>query len=241
MPIITPRPSPNRSPRIFGDPINLVVLHATVGSFGNSLSWLRNPRSGVSSHYLISKAGDVAGLVDESEQAWHAGVSFWRGRTDLNRYSVGIETENLTGMKGFVGQDPWTEAQYEAVAWLVQNICERRRIAKDRQHIVTHREIAPRRKSDPLGFDMDRVMRGVGGKVEIAEEDAYFVVPSRANIRQGPGTIFPVAAQALRGQKIYVDALVQGEMMAGSNLWAHMARRPSQQFDLGFIKIGRRP
>jgi N-acetyl-anhydromuramyl-L-alanine amidase AmpD len=237
MPIIAPRPSPNRSPRILGDPIDLVVLHATVGGFQGSLSWLRNPASGVSSHYLISKQGDIANLVDEGEQAWHAGVTFWRGRSDLNRYSIGIEIENLTGMKGFVGQDPWMPQQYEAVSWLVQNICARRRIAKDRRHIVSHAEIAPRRKTDPVGFDMDGLMQRIGAQEVVAEPDVYFVVPSRVNIRQGPSTSYPVAAQALRGQKLYIDALVQGESLGGSNLWAHMKRMPPTQFDVGFILL----
>jgi hypothetical protein len=208
-----------------------------VGGFQGSLSWLRNPRSGVSSHYLISKQGDVISLVDESEMAWHAGVTFWRGRTNLNRYSIGIEIENLTDMRGFKGQDPWLPQQYQAVSWLVQNICARRRIPKDRQHIITHQEIAPRRKTDPAGFDMDELMRRIGGQAVVAEPDAYFVVPSRVNIRQGPGTLFPVATQALRGQKLFIDAIVEGEMLAGSNKWAHMARRPPQQFDLGFVKL----
>jgi hypothetical protein len=201
------------------------------------MSWLRNPKSGVSSHYLISKQGDIVNLVDEAEMAWHAGLTFWRGGTNLNRYSVGIEIENLTGMKGFKGQDPWMPEQYEAVAWLVKNICARRHIPMDRQHIITHAEIAPRRKSDPAGFDMDELMRLIGGQAVAAETDAYFVVVSRANIRQGPGTLFPVATQALRGQKIYVDAIVEDEMMSGSKKWAHMARRPPEQWDAGFLKL----
>ena len=80
-------------------------------------------------------------------------------------------------------------------------------------------------------------MRRIGGEVVVVEQDAYFVVPSRVNIRQGPSTTYPVAAQALRGQKLYIDAIVEGETMMGSNKWAHMARRPPQQFDLGFIKL----
>jgi hypothetical protein len=155
----------------------------------------------------------------------------------LNRYSIGIEIENLTGAKGFVGQDPYPGISVDAVAWLVNSICERRHIPKDRQHIVTHAEVAPRRKSDPAGFDMDELMRRIGGRAAPKEDDAYFVVVSRANVRQGPGTLFPVATQALRGQKIFVDAIVEGEMMSGSNKWAHMARRPPEQWDAGFIKV----
>ena len=98
-------------------------------------------------------------------------MSFWRGRTDLNRYSIGIEIENLTGMKGFVGEDSYTGISVEAVAWLVNNICERRYIPKDRQHIITHAEIAPRRKTDPLGFDMDALMRRIGGQAAPKEDD----------------------------------------------------------------------
>lgn len=233
--INTGSPSPNKSPRIPGDPINLIVLHATVGSFGGSLSWLRNPASEVSTHYLISKQGDITNLVDESEQAWHAGISFWRGRTNLNRYSIGIEIENLTGVKGFIGQDSYPGIQIEAVAWLVERVCARRGIPLDRQHIVTHADIAPRRKTDPSGLDVDTLMRLLGGQVDAIEADAWYVVPSRVNIRQGPGTNFPVAAQAYRGQKLYIDAIVEGERLAGNNLWAHMKRMPPEQFDLGFV------
>jgi N-acetylmuramoyl-L-alanine amidase len=32
--------------------------------------------------------------VPESELAWHAGISFWRGTNRINDTSVGIELEN---------------------------------------------------------------------------------------------------------------------------------------------------
>jgi hypothetical protein len=49
--------------------------------------------------------------------------------------------------------------------------------------------------------------------------------------------VFPVATQALRGQKIYMDAIVEGETMMGSNKWANVARRPPEQLDARFIKL----
>jgi hypothetical protein len=82
---------------------------------------------------------------------------------------------------------------------------------------------------------MDKLMRRIGGQEVVVEPDVYFVVPSRANIRQGSNTSYPVAAQALRGQKLYIGALVQGEALAGNSLWAHMARRLPEQWDMGFI------
>ena len=223
---IAPRPSPNRSPRIPGDPIDLICLHATVGSFSSALSWLRNPSSGVSTHYLISKQGDIANLVDETEQAWHAGVSFWRGRTDINRYSIGIELENAND-----GKDPYPEAQRDALAWLVNIICFRRCIPKDRQHIVTHYEIAPRRKSDPAGFSMPDLMRRIGSNEAVLQPDVYYVVPSRVNVRQGPGTMFDVAAQLQRGDAVNVDTIIGGEPLFGTAWWAHLAD------GRGFVKV----
>jgi N-acetylmuramoyl-L-alanine amidase len=231
------RQSPNRSPRRPGDPIDLVVLHATVGTFASSLAWLTNPASGVSAHYLIAKSGTIARLVDEADMAWHAGVSFWRGRTDINRYSIGIELENLTGMRGFVGQDPYPEPQIAALAHLVDAICLRHGIPRDRQHIVTHAEIAPRRKTDPAGFPMDTFMRRIGACAEPAQptDQIYWVAVSRANVRQGPGTHFPIAGQLARGDRVVVDVVVEGERLAGDARWAHLARRPPTQYDLGFV------
>jgi N-acetyl-anhydromuramyl-L-alanine amidase AmpD len=55
------------------------------------------------------------------------------------------------------------------MAWLVQNVCARRQIPIDRQHIVTHAEIVPRRKHDPVGFDMDDLMRRIGGQAGAVE------------------------------------------------------------------------
>ncbi|SUG29913.1 N-acetylmuramoyl-L-alanine amidase [Salmonella enterica subsp. arizonae] len=37
----------------------------------------------------------IFNLVDENERAWHAGVSSWAGRSNLNDTSIGIEMVNL--------------------------------------------------------------------------------------------------------------------------------------------------
>src|ERR1700712_1366479 len=112
--------SPNHSQR--SDPIDLVVMHSSVSTFQSALDWLRNPASRVSSHYLVSPAGEVIRLVEEAEMAWHAGVSFWRGRSNLNRWSIGIELANRTGAKGFVGIDQYPAVQLQAAVELVQDI-----------------------------------------------------------------------------------------------------------------------
>ena len=39
---------------------------------------LQNPKSKVSSHYLIKNNGQIIRLVPDLYEAWHAGVSTWK-------------------------------------------------------------------------------------------------------------------------------------------------------------------
>ena len=38
--------------------VDRIVIHVTEGSFWGAVTWLRNPRSHGSSHYVISRGGD---------------------------------------------------------------------------------------------------------------------------------------------------------------------------------------
>ena len=109
--------------------IDQIVVHVTEGSFLGSVRWLRNPRSHGSSHYVISRRGEIVQLVSTSDVAWHAG----NGRT--NRRSIGIEHEGRTRRGGF------TRAQYEASARLVAYLAHRFDIPLDRRHVIGHHEV----------------------------------------------------------------------------------------------------
>ncbi len=86
-------PSPNFDDR--KSAIDMLVFHYT-GRPGlkESLAWLTDPVKKVSAHYLIGEAGEVFQLVEESKRAWHAGVSYWAGKKDINSCSIGIEIHN---------------------------------------------------------------------------------------------------------------------------------------------------
>lgn len=58
---------------------------------------------------------------------------------------------------------------------------------------------------------------------------------ANANVRQGPGTSFPVAGRMKPGTILFVDAVKVGEAVDGNHLWVHMARVPNEQADLGFV------
>ncbi len=73
--------------------IKFIVLHHVQANSADEAIRLFKENQ-VSSHFLIDEEGEIFGLVDEKDIAWHAGVSFWRGVDGLNKNSVGIEFIN---------------------------------------------------------------------------------------------------------------------------------------------------
>ena len=134
--------------------IKVLVIHYTADDFDTSLATLTDKN--VSSHYLIpAKPPAPQGkpriwqLVPESELAWHAGISFWRGTNRINDTSVGIELENrgwrqTDGVKTFT---PFEPGQIAALIPLARDIIARYDIKP--QNVVAHSDIAPQRKDDP--------------------------------------------------------------------------------------------
>jgi N-acetyl-anhydromuramyl-L-alanine amidase AmpD len=58
-----------------------------------ALDRLTSPEAKVSAHYLVDEDGTVY-RWSTIKRAWHAGKSRWRGITDVNSASVGIEIVN---------------------------------------------------------------------------------------------------------------------------------------------------
>ncbi len=126
-------------------PITMLMLHYTGMPTGQeALARLCDVASKVSAHYLIDMDGTVHSLVPEEKRAWHAGVGFWRGVTDINSASIGIELVN----KGHEwGYHPFPEAQMAALLDLCKGIVHRHTIPA--QNIIGHSDGAPSRKTDP--------------------------------------------------------------------------------------------
>ncbi|WP_428945711.1 N-acetylmuramoyl-L-alanine amidase [Pantoea sp. FN060301] len=134
--------------------VKVLVIHYTAEEFPEALATLTARE--VSAHYLIpavplEKSGrpTLVRLVPESQLAWHAGPSFWRGATRLNDTSVGIELENPGYTRTAEGRKwyPFTAQQMAALRPLARDIVQRYAIPA--QNVVGHSDIAPQRKQDP--------------------------------------------------------------------------------------------
>jgi len=146
---LTDRPSPNHGERLpeggGAAVVDMLVIHYTgMVPDARALDWLCNQASQVSAHYFIDAAGAACRLVPEDRRAWHAGVSAWRGATDINSRSIGIELANPGHEFGY--QD-FPNAQINALITLAGDIVARHPIPP--RNVVGHSDIAPARKIDP--------------------------------------------------------------------------------------------
>ena len=126
-------------------PVEMLVLHYTgMKTFQEALNRMRDSGAKVSAHYVVDETGETYRLVDEEKRAWHAGVSSWRKKTDINSRSIGIEIVNPGHEFGY---RPFPDIQIKAVIELCNGIINRYRISPE--NIVGHSDIAPTRKKDP--------------------------------------------------------------------------------------------
>jgi N-acetyl-anhydromuramyl-L-alanine amidase AmpD len=120
--------------------IDMVIIHYTEVSMAKTIEIFQDPNAKVSSHYMIGKKGGLYQFVREEDKAWHAGDSYWQGRTALNNNSIGIEIVND-------GKSPYTNKQVASLITLLRDLVKRYNIQL--KNILGHSDIAPLRKDDP--------------------------------------------------------------------------------------------
>jgi N-acetylmuramoyl-L-alanine amidase len=139
------RVSPNFGPRREAMKPDCIILHYTGMETGEPAeAWLCAPESEVSSHYLVHEDGRVVQMVRESDRAWHAGRGSWRGLSDVNSFSIGIEIVNPGPLRD---HPDFEAAQIEAVIALCLDIAARHAVVAER--VLAHSDVAPGRKADP--------------------------------------------------------------------------------------------
>lgn len=125
----------------FNRKIKYIIIHYTgMKNQKLAIKRLQSRVAKVSAHYLISKRGKIFQMVDDSNIAWHAGVSRWGGDINLNSKSIGIELVNN-------GDETFPKIQIKSLSRLIKILKKKYRIKKE--NILGHSDIAPERKKDP--------------------------------------------------------------------------------------------
>ncbi len=179
--------------------IRFILLHFDAASNSTSaVNWLTKKASGVSADLHITRDGKVTQMAKFNQITWHAGRSEWNGFTNLNRYAIGIEQENMGLVKG-VYQD-WTEVQIQKCIEVCKALVKSYPTITD---ILGHEEVAmPRGRKDDPGpkFPMERVRREVFGTMYLAKK----TTTSDLNLRSGPGTNHSVISVLKKGTPVNV-------------------------------------
>ncbi|MAD92017.1 MAG: 1,6-anhydro-N-acetylmuramyl-L-alanine amidase AmpD [Gammaproteobacteria bacterium] len=151
--------SPNRDSRPDNSIVELVLLHGISlppGQFGgpgvealflNKLDCNAHPYfegihgMRVSAHLFIRRDGELLQFVPFNERAWHAGESYFRGRSRCNDFSIGIELE---------GEDKinYDDRQYNILSEVLMALMKAYPQLTMRE-FVGHSDVASSRKSDP--------------------------------------------------------------------------------------------
>lgn len=154
----------------------ILVFHFTAISFDDTVAVFKDttPGNRVSAHLVVARDGRIVQFVDFNLRAWHAGSSAWRGLTDINSHSIGIELENAGSIRQlgerFIGEEgpvvpaeQVIEAAHKNAKWTMTHwhrYSEAQLVASyaiatalvgayGLRDIVGHDDIAPDRKRDP--------------------------------------------------------------------------------------------
>lgn len=223
-----------------------VVLHVVEGSFQSALNTFRSRLTQKSAHFTIAKSGAIAQHVSIHDSAWANGLEYIGGRwrsaegnwviptwPDLvrginpNRYTISIEHEGFW-------QEPWTTAMRAANDQVLRYIAEQTGLYYvPHRSLIGHYEINPVDRAHCPGPHVDYV--AIAAAANGAQR--FRVVVDVANIRQGPGTSFPIAGQMRRGEILVADKVLTGQPVGGDSRWAHIGPADPLRANLGFVHM----
>jgi N-acetyl-anhydromuramyl-L-alanine amidase AmpD len=139
-----------KTPNVSAKPIvpRAIVLHHSGGSYAGGVSWIKNPASRVSYHCLVAPDGRRTVFANPEQRTWHAGVSSWRGKRDLNSWSVGAS------FAGDTNKEPLADAAMASMAEYLVPVMRRYKLGlKD---VTDHRTVSPGRKDDLRPSELTR-------------------------------------------------------------------------------------
>ncbi|MCF8018281.1 MAG: peptidoglycan recognition protein family protein [Vallitaleaceae bacterium] len=265
---ITKKNSPNKYNGRSGWKPDMIVCHITEGSYAGAVSWLCNPKSQASAHFVVAKDGRITQLVDLRDGSWCNGTStnpsskVYYGesslkavrdrKTNANYYTVSIEHEGF--WKG--GKGKLTEAQKAATIELIKHIRSEVKsifgveIPADRAHIVGHYEVSPITKPNCPGqnFQFDEIISVVnGGAQEVKtpevtkQSSGSFKVGDVATVKK-TATKYATGqniASFVKGGKYTIKELKKDRaLLSGINSWVYLKDLEGQEGAAPTLKEG---
>lgn len=181
---------------------NILVIHYTALTRDASINAFRkNPN--ISIHYIIDELGNCISyenamqyscnrVVSLSNKAFHTGISFWKGESDVNNRSIGVELvnvgfsvntssnndlikfklDNRFYKNGFEFWYKFPDLQIKKLIEVCNSLIKKFNIKKD--NIVSHADVSLGRKVDP----------GPAFPYKLLSENGIGIVPSENDIAE---------------------------------------------------------
>lgn len=168
----------------------VIVLHYTAsgGADGKGdADYLSRAAARASAQIVVGRNGSIDQIIPFNRKAWHAGVSSYKGRANVNDFSIGIEMDNWGYLKdgkshagvavpnvykgqrngkGYAEWESYPQAELDATEAIIAAICKAYPITD----IVGHEDIAPGRKTDP-GPALDDFKKRMKEKYVFSKEE----------------------------------------------------------------------
>jgi N-acetylmuramoyl-L-alanine amidase len=120
-----------------------------------------DPASRVSYHAIVARDGRRTVLADPDERTWHAGVSSWRGKRDLNSWAIGAAFEGDTNKREL------GEAEMASMAEYLVPIMQRYDLTL--ADVTDHRTVSLGRKDDLAAGELARFKDYLAKRIQSAE------------------------------------------------------------------------
>lgn len=134
-----------------------IVLHHTSGNYEGSINWTnrifneKGQRLYGSYHCIIARDGRRTITNHDTNRAYHAGQSSFKGRSNLNGWSLGVAWERDTYT------EPLSDAAIESALEYILPRMQRWGITPD--NVTDHRTVSPGRKDDIAPREFEKFMR----------------------------------------------------------------------------------
>lgn len=231
----------------------IIVLHYTASGEGRDgdARFFASNQATTSAHLTVSREGETTQCVPFNVKAWHAGKSIWRGVSNCNDYSIGIEIDNwglldkradgkfyscgnivIPQERVYIGPNKLGAGQY----WETYPVDQQLRVAEDCRAIVAaypsikeivgHEDIAPRRKCDPgpALYDFIRKLNNDifdNGRAGPTHEDVRTVIGSTLNVRSEPSITASLIGSLRKNDEVTV--------LYDAGLWCQITYNGSTQ------------
>lgn len=131
-----------------------IVFHHSCGSWAGDTNWILSTKSQVSYHCLINANGNRRIFADDTQRAWHAGRSSFKGMSDCNSFTLGVAFSGDT----YPGRPYGRLLTNDEIASAVEYVLPRmKRWGIDASWVTDHRQVSPGRKNDLNPSQFERV------------------------------------------------------------------------------------